>query len=105
MYELWIIKNYGNKTLKIKRESTFIITECKKISDERKIIFETTKYFSKYKTESGVELLFPNDNRTYYDCEIWNFPNSYKNTKLENIQIVINEDLKYIKVPIGNSKK
>lgn len=89
IYEYWVIET-GSKRSDVKKEINFIITQANSIKHKREIIYRTDKFFSKFLLPNGEHIAFPvEDNYQLYRLSPWHYPDAYKGTELEDVEIII----------------
>ena len=96
IYEYWVVDRFGGHRGDVDTEIYFIIARTKGLDKKREIIHRTSKFFSEFVTPKGVILRFPMDNESIHRLNPWEYPEAFKGTELEGVEIVI-ENKKYIR--------
>lgn len=99
VYEYWVIQRYSGTRGDVEEEIFFLIAKAEEVDQPRMIIHRTTDFFPKWTAPDGTVINFPMDNKSIYRLKPWYFPESFKGTGLEGIEIVI-ENKEYVRKKI-----
>jgi hypothetical protein len=97
LYEYWVVDRFGGTRTDVDREIYFIIAKSKGKDKKREIIHRTEKFFPEFSTPEGTLIRFPRDNESIYRLRAWKFPDAFKGTELEGIEVVIDENKEYVR--------
>lgn len=98
IYEYWVIDRFGGTRKDIDREIYFLIAKTKGLDKKRQIIHRSTKFSPEFTTSEGIVIRFPtDDNRWVYQLKPWMYPEAFKGTELEGIEVVVKKDGEYVR--------
>ncbi len=95
IYEYWVIDRFGGTRDDVHRTISFLITKTATMNKKRKIIHRSNKFFTEYKVSETV-INFPADNKSIYRLRPWKFPEAFRGTELEGVEVII-KDGKYVR--------
>lgn len=101
-YEFWVVNILGYEWTPMLAEdshSIFYVTKTDNIKGERKILEKSDQFISSFKIEDK-EIFFPTNDATLYYLKAWKFPNGYKNSDLDKIEILLKQKDVYERVRI-----
>ena len=88
--EYWIIKKAPVPGVEFKKRCSFLITTADSMESSRKILFQSDQFIEKFEFTDGSSIELPlDDNRLLYDLGAWRFPDSYPDSELKKIKIII----------------
>lgn len=102
VYEYWVIQRYSGTRGDVDAEIYFLITKAEELDQRRMIIHRTTVFFPQWTAPDGTVINFPMDNKSIYRLKPWYYPESFKGTELEGIEVVI-ENKEYVRKKIKDS--
>jgi hypothetical protein len=102
VYEYWVIQRYSGTRGDVDEEIYFLITRAEELDQPRVIIYRTADFFPKWTAPDGTVINFPMDNKSIYRLKPWYYPESFKGTELEGIEVVI-ENKEYVRKKIKGS--
>lgn len=105
IYEYWVMDRFGGTRTDVDREIYFIITKTEGMDKKREIIHRRAKFFSEFNTPEGGIVQFPKDNKSVYRLRPWKYSEAFRDTELEGIKVVINENKEYVRKKIEQKNK
>ncbi len=98
IYEYWVIKEW--MTNRDCRHAEFIIAKASAINSQRTIIHTSDQFVEKHKIDKEFSVDFPIDNlEVLYGLQAWEYPDNYKNSDVNNFQVIMHKKGEFKKVP------
>jgi len=102
VYEYWVIQRFSGTRSDVTEEIYFLIAKAEDLDQRRMIIHRTTNFVQRWTAPDGTLISFPMDNKSIYRLKPWYFPESFKGTELEGVEVVIQNN-EYVKKKINET--
>ncbi len=97
IYEYWVVKEWKTG---IYHQSKFVIAKAPTLNGKCKIIHTSYQFIEKYEIDKDFSVVFPIDDlEVLYDLQAWYYPDNYRNSDLNDFQVIMYKKGKFKKVP------